>query len=83
MHRHYLARRKMGNAPSQPHIANGEVQIVGDTNGCHAQLHLPVPIEQFAAVAVSMPCTQQEYQTIVQIAAPLGASPANQVFFAK
>ena len=62
----------MGNAPSQPYVANGEVKIVGNTNGCGGQLVLPVAVEQFGAVATSMPCTHQEYEAIVAIAAPLG-----------
>lgn len=73
----------MGNAPSHPQIANGEVQIVGNTNGCGGELRLPVAIAQFAAVSSSMPCTQQEYQTIVQLAAPLGVPVYCQNAFSK
>eukprot|EP01046_Picozoa_sp_COSAG06_P039934 COSAG06_NODE_4777_length_3961_cov_8.311823_3_plen_255_part_00 len=75
----------MGNAPSQPHVANGEVRIVGNTNACGggARLLAPVGTDQFNAVAASMPCTQQEYLAILQVAAPLGEAVACQSALSK
>ena len=68
----------MGNSPSQPSLVNGaqpsesQFTIIGNTNPCGgSMLLLPVTVEQFSAVGM-MPCTQQEYQAILQLAAPLG-----------
>lgn len=72
-----------GLSPSQPYIANSEVKIVGNTNGCGGHLKLPVPVEQFGTVAASMPCTQQDYQVIVQLAGALGQPNPCQNAFSK